>query len=81
MKKTCSNCYCFSKYVENRCLLKNCETEPDSSCQYWGKDYNEVALKVRESMHRICKEIGCSGTDPDLCMNHPEDCTIIKLFM
>lgn len=26
----------------------------------------------------ICREIGCSGVDPQMCQNAQEDCTIIR---
>jgi hypothetical protein len=26
----------------------------------------------------ICREIGCSGTDPQMCQNSQEDCAIIR---
>ena len=29
----------------------------------------------------FCKEIGCSGTSPDMCRNHPLKCSIVKKVM
>lgn len=29
----------------------------------------------------ICHEIGCSGQDPDMCRNNPQDCSIIRKVM
>ena len=30
---------------------------------------------------RVCKDVGCSGMNPDLCESHPEDCEIVKKIM
>ena len=31
-----------------------------------------------EHLKEICKDIGCSGVDPDMCQNRPQDCSIIR---
>lgn len=30
------------------------------------------------SLKEICQEIGCSGLDPDVCKNRPQECNIIR---
>ena len=35
----------------------------------------EEAIK---ELREICKEIGCSGMDPEMCKNRPHYCEIIK---
>lgn len=31
-----------------------------------------------ESLKEICREIGCSGLNPDMCNNRPHHCSIIR---
>jgi hypothetical protein len=37
--------------------------------------------RLKELAQRACRSIGCSGVDPDLCNNHPQDCSIVRKFM
>ena len=30
---------------------------------------------------QFCNEIGCSGLSPDMCKDHPLDCSIVKKVM
>lgn len=33
--------------------------------------------RLKELATKACRFIGCSGIDPDMCQNHPQDCAII----
>jgi hypothetical protein len=35
-------------------------------------------IVVENPLRKICREIGCSVLSPDLCLNHPEQCGIIR---
>jgi len=40
-------------------------------------EHEALTLMVKD----FCKEIGCSGISPDMCRNHPFDCSIVKKVM
>lgn len=40
-----------------------------------------INLRLKELAKKACKSIGCSGVSPDLCNNHPQDCTIVRKIM
>lgn len=31
-----------------------------------------------KTIREICRDIGCSGVDPDMCQNNPQNCNIIR---
>jgi hypothetical protein len=43
-------------------------TRPDLYKNFWDK----------QSIKKICQNIGCSGICPNMCQNYPENCDIIK---
>jgi hypothetical protein len=38
----------------------------------------EERKKAVNELKEICQEIGCSGLDPDMCQNRPQNCSIIR---
>lgn len=40
-----------------------------------------IDSRMKELAKKACNAIGCSGIDPYLCQNHPQDCGIIRKFM
>ena len=37
--------------------------------------------RLKELAKKACASIGCSGADPDMCQNHPQDCKIVREIM
>jgi hypothetical protein len=37
--------------------------------------------RLKELAKKACRSIGCSGVDPDMCQNRPQDCSIIRKIM
>lgn len=37
--------------------------------------------RLKELAKKACNSIGCSGVDPDMCQNHPQDCAIVRKIM
>ena len=34
--------------------------------------------KYIHELKEICRKIGCSGVEPDMCQNRPQHCSIIR---
>ena len=37
--------------------------------------------RLKELAQKVCRGIGCSGLEPDLCNNHPQDCKTVRKIM
>lgn len=35
-------------------------------------------LQAIKELRKICRAIGCSGVDPEMCQNRPQNCEIIR---
>lgn len=43
--------------------------------------WKRIDDRLKELAKKACRSIGCSGVDPDLCNNHPQDCEIVRKIM
>lgn len=34
--------------------------------------------RLKDLAKKMCKSIGCSGVNPDLCRNHSQNCKIVR---